>query len=197
MRSFCTRLATGPVTARHPGGRSVHYSTLHRRCAALVHRLDREIGGIPRPFDLDELLDRIERHRGRPIDLHPTRVTGGPCGLWLRRGDVDVIVYAENTSTVHQTHIVLHEIGHLVCDHRGACDLELGTVADLVAPDRTRLAEHMLTRSTYGTDDEQEAEMVGTLIRMAGEGPAAELVDESRVTGDESGFYRRIADLFG
>ncbi|WP_060575585.1 MULTISPECIES: hypothetical protein [unclassified Pseudonocardia] len=174
----------------------MRYSTLHRRCAALVHRLDRDIGGIPRPFDLDELLDRIERHRERPIDLHATRISGGPCGLWLRRDDADVIVYPENTSTVHQTHIVLHEIGHMVCEHRGACALDLGSVGGLVSPERALLAEHMLARSTYGTDDEQEAEMVGTLIRLAAETPSAELVD-GRVGGDESGLYRRIADLFG
>lgn len=174
----------------------MRFSTLRRRCTTLVHRLDRDIGGIPRPFDLDELLDRIERHRDRPIDLHATRVTGGPCGLWLRRADTDVIVYAENTSTVHQTHIVLHEIGHMVCEHRGACALDLSSLGGLVDPARARLAEHMLSRSTYGTDDEQEAEMVGTLIRLAADTPPEDLVD-GRATDAESGLYHRIADLFG
>ncbi|MBC3192748.1 hypothetical protein H7X46_16915 [Pseudonocardia sp. C8] len=175
----------------------MRYSRLHRRCAGLVHRLDREIGGIPRPFDLNTLLDRVEAHRGRPIELHATRVTGGPCGLWLRQADQDVIVYAENTSTVHQTHIVLHEIGHMVCAHRGACDLPLDSLTDLVSPERAQLAEHMLRRSTYGTEEEQEAEMVATLLRLAAETPPDELVDDRRLTGDESGFYQRMADVFG
>ena len=175
----------------------MRYPELRRRCAGLVDRLDRDIGGIPRPFDLDLLLDRFEAHRGRPIDLHPTHVTsGGPCGLWLRQDGRDVIVHAANTSTVHQTHIVLHEIGHMVCEHRGACDLALGSLADLGLPVGSRLAEHMLGRSTYSSDEEQEAEMVGTLIRLAA-APSDDLIDSGRVPQGESGLYRRIADVFG
>lgn len=176
----------------------MRYSELRRRCAALVHRLDRDIGGIPRPFDLNVLLDRVEEHRGRPIDLHATQVeSNGPCGLWLRQTDRDVIVYADNTSTVHQTHIVLHEIGHMVCDHRGSCDLALGFVTDLVTEQTPGVAEHMLTRSTYGSDQEQEAEMVGSLIRLAAAAPGDRLIDADRLSPSESGLYQRIADVFG
>lgn len=163
-----------------------------------MRRLDRDIGGIPRPFDLNALLDRVEEHRGRPIDLHATPVEShGPCGLWLRQAGRDVIVYADNTSTVHQTHIVLHEIGHMVCDHRGACDLALGSVTDLVSPASAGLAEHMLRRSTYGDDQEQEAEMVGSLIRLAAATPRDELIDAQGMSSVESGLYQRIADVFG
>ncbi|WP_214369791.1 ImmA/IrrE family metallo-endopeptidase [Pseudonocardia sp. H11422] len=176
----------------------VRYLDLRKRCASLVHQLDRNIGGIPRPFDLNELLDRIEVARRRPIELHATYSDkNSPCGLLVREANQDIIVYADNTSTVHQTHIILHEIGHMVCEHRGDCRLSTGSLADVIPKERAQLAEHMLARSTYSNEQEQEAEMVGTLIRIAAANPPNHLIDTASLAESESALYGRIVDVFG
>lgn len=123
---------------------------------------------IPRPFDLNALLDRLEQHRGRPIDLHETaKIASGPCGLWIHERDRDVIVYAAHTSAVHQSHIILHEIGHMLSHHRGDHTLAIETAQRLVPTVRPELIQHMLARSAYTACDEQEAELIACLIRLA------------------------------
>lgn len=144
----------------------MQYPELRRRCEARVRELDRRVG-LPVPFDVDLLLDRLERDRGRPIDLHPTtRTAGGACGMWVRERDRDVIAYAAQTSPLHQEHIILHEVGHMVADHRGECLLTISD-ARLLAPHvRPELVEHLFGRTAYSSEEEQEAEMIATLVRQ-------------------------------
>lgn len=76
---------------------------------------------LPRPFDVRELCDRISAERGRPIVLTPLPMTLlGPCGLWLAGEHADIVCYEQNTSALHQEHIILHELGHILHEHSGA-----------------------------------------------------------------------------
>jgi hypothetical protein len=158
--------------------------------------LDANIG-IPRPLDVDVLLDRLEQHRGRPIDLHPTtRVAGGTCGMWIRERDRDVIAYAEQTSPLHQDHIILHEIGHMISEHRGECLLTVGD-AQLLAPHvRPELIEHLFARSAYSSAEEQEAEMIGSLIQQYASTPTVQLTDRP-LPSRTAERLARVADIFG
>lgn len=82
----------------------------------LAARLD-----LPRPFDIHELCGRIGTERGRPIVLTPFPMTSlGPCGLWLAGEHADILCFEQHTSLLHQEHIILHELGHVLHEHSGA-----------------------------------------------------------------------------
>jgi hypothetical protein len=138
---------------------------IHARCRRRVDALLRHTG-VPHPWDINQFLDRLERHRGRDIDL--CALAWGPgvgCGAWLPRPDHDVIAYAENTSPFHQDHIILHEVGHMISQHRGRCVLS-EEQAQRIAPDLAPAAlAHLLDRSGARAE-EQEAEMIAALIHQ-------------------------------
>lgn len=130
------------------------------RCESLVRGLD-----IPDPFDVRELCDRVEIRSGRAIHLEPMPLpTEGPCGLWVATPQVDYIFYESQTSRLHQEHIIAHELGHLLCDHR---------LTEVVGEEATRLVlpeldpemvKRVLQRTHYSAAEEQEAEMIASLI---------------------------------
>jgi hypothetical protein len=143
----------------------VDWFSLRARCQQRVDNLLQHTG-IPNPWDINQFLDRLERHRGRDIDLCAISWTAGDsCGAWQQREDHDVIAYAENTSGFHQDHIILHEIGHMISEHCGRCVLSEDE-AQRIAPDLAPAAfAHLLDRST-GEAEEHEAEMIASLIHQ-------------------------------
>lgn len=137
-----------------------------------VGELDREVG-IPDPWSVNEFLARLERFRGRDIDLCAVSWTpGDSTGAWRRYADYDVVAYATNTSPVHQDLIILHEVAHLLFDHRGQCVLAVED-AQRLAPDlRPSAFAHLLDRA-HGVIEEHEAEVLATMIlaRVAAQHP--------------------------
>ncbi|MBA8823305.1 hypothetical protein FHX42_000634 [Saccharopolyspora lacisalsi] len=138
---------------------------LRRRCESRVRALVAAVG-LPAPWHVNEFLDRLEHHRGRDIDLcEVSWKAGDSSGAWHANADHDVIAYPGNTSTVHQDHIILHEIGHLISAHRGRCVLS-EQEAQRLAPDLAPAAfVHLLDRVST-TTEEQEAELIATLLHQ-------------------------------
>lgn len=145
------------VRRRFPGPK------LRTRCQRRVEELVARTG-VPVPWCMDSWLDRLEFDRGRPIDLCAIKWTQGDAfGAWRAQHDHDVIAYPANTSGPHQDHIILHEVAHMVCGHRGKCILS-NEDAQRLAPDLHPAAfAHLLDRAT-GADDEQEAELLASLL---------------------------------
>ncbi|GGM61098.1 hypothetical protein GCM10012275_35200 [Longimycelium tulufanense] len=174
----------------------MRYDELRRRSAARVRDLDARIG-LPVPFDLDVLLDRLERDRGRPIRLQPTaHVAGGTCGMWIAERDRDVIAYATQTSSLHQDHIILHEIGHMISEHQGECLLTVGDAQRLAPHVRPELIKHLFGRSAYSSTEEQEAEMIACLIMQHAEQRRSQLTDRP-LPPDLAARLARVEDIFG
>ena len=144
---------------------AVDWSGLRARCR---QRVDDLLGhtGIPYPWDINQFVDRLERHRARDIDLCAIPwAVGDSCGAWQQHPDHDVIAYAENTSGFHQDHIILHEIGHMISQHRGRCVLPEDE-AQRIAPDLTPTAfAHLLDRGTSHAE-EREAETIAVMIHQ-------------------------------
>lgn len=69
-------------------------------------------------FDLESLVRRIEDQRQRGITRIPFPFQPGLTGLWIPATNVDYIFYDQNTHSLHQTHIILHELAHIVLGHR-------------------------------------------------------------------------------
>ncbi|MET9258630.1 hypothetical protein [Amycolatopsis sp. NPDC004079] len=128
---------------------------LWRRCQKLADDLE-----LPEPFDPAEFVRGVAASRDRPIELLPARaIAGGPCGLVMSTDRADYILLPANTSALHRQHILLHEIGHLVCGHSGAVDV--GALLPTLSPE---LVQRVLGRTVYTEVQEQEAELLATLV---------------------------------
>ena len=140
---------------------------LRRRCRQLLHSLD-----IRPPLDVADLCDRVGRQRGKPIRLieHPLPVPG-PFGAWISTPSAEFILYQKETSGPHQNHIILHELGHILADHTSdehddvlAVGLGPSAVRDRYPDLDPNAVRRALRRTSYDTADEQEAELVATII---------------------------------
>jgi hypothetical protein len=86
------------------------------------------------------------------------------CGLWIATDSADLIAYEQHTSAPHQDHIVLHEIGHVLCDHFPAT-LSTAEQAQLLLPDLdSAMVRRVLGRSGYSSVEEREAEFLASLL---------------------------------
>jgi hypothetical protein len=130
----------------------VRLGRLERECRRLIADVE-----VPEPFELSAFLSYVAARRGRDLHLHPQPApAGAPCGLWLATDAADHVFYAAGADPMHRRHIILHEIGHILCNHRAPGlvlpDLDPATVA------------RVLLRSTYSAPQEQVAEMIATMI---------------------------------
>ncbi|MFF4549343.1 hypothetical protein [Streptomyces sp. NPDC001435] len=136
---------------------------LRRYCADLVQQLD-----LPEPFNINVLVDQIEERRGRPISLVPMPLPAdrGLCGMWVATPDVDYVVYQANARKAHQGHIVLHEIGHMLCEHEST-PAEQAEISRLLLPNiDPALVRTVLGRTRYEQSEEKAAELVASLIPL-------------------------------
>jgi IrrE N-terminal-like domain len=134
------------------------YRSALRRCRRTAGQLD-----LPRPFDAAVLLEELAARRGRPIELLavPAR-PHTPCGLLVSTLEADYIVYAADTGALHQRHILVHEIAHLLLDHAGSAPLAPATA--LLPHLSPALVQRVLGRTSYDEPQEREAELLASLI---------------------------------
>lgn len=139
-------------------------SRLRKRCTALVRQLR-----LPDPFSVSALCDSIATQRGRKLYLHPLAKPDGvvdmPCGMWVATDVADHVFFEQQTSTFHQEHIILHELGHMICGHTITA---LDEGFDPSSADTGEIVGHALARASYNTVQEREAELVATLILERG-----------------------------
>ncbi|MFI9380445.1 hypothetical protein [Kutzneria sp. NPDC052558] len=134
-------------------------------------RLDEVVGllNVPHPFDVRELARAVGTTRGRPIELRPVRTPGqGPSGMWIATRDVDFVCYEAETSALHQEHIILHELGHMLCGHPSAT-ASPQDVLQLLMPDLDpTMIRKVLCRTAYGDPEERQAELFAMLVLERG-----------------------------
>ncbi len=112
------RAGRGRLLGRwRPAARRTVERDLHR----LIRRELQDLGITP-PLDVDKLCEALSRRRGRPLYLREAALPKpGPSGMWVEYENYDVILYQAETTRLHQDHIRLHEIGHiLVAEHEEA-----------------------------------------------------------------------------
>ncbi|MBP2474183.1 hypothetical protein JOF53_003055 [Crossiella equi] len=134
--------------------------------------LDDVFAGVafPSPFEVGEFCRRLGERRGHPIQLMPlSQVMAGRVapfdGLLVSAYDADYVFYDDTTSALHQQNTVLHEIGHLVLDHRGIGDSSSPRLPmlrllfpHLPEVDLTGLLDKALCRAGFQDVQEREAE---------------------------------------
>jgi hypothetical protein len=132
---------------------------LRQRCEARLRAVD-----LPEPFDVDQFTQRLARQRGRPIKLLPHEFRAAPCGAWIPRATEDCIYFARDTGPLHREHIILHELCHLLCGHQPTSVIDPALLGALFTHLHPSLVERYLQRQTYVSEDDQEAELLATLI---------------------------------
>jgi hypothetical protein len=139
----------------------------------LIEELEAE-GVIPDPFDLELFIKRLEGRRGRPIHMIPISARrGAPCGLYIKTGGADYLCYVRSSSPLHECHILLHELGHLVLGHQDSGwrseELQRMLLPNLNAD----MIRRVLFRTGYADPAEDAAEDFADLIlapRVLGSG---------------------------
>lgn len=138
----------------------VDFVALTERCRTRLAELD-----LPRPFDVRALSASIGRRRGRPLTLLAMDLPAdSPRGLWIGTEQGDYIVYERATTPLHQEHIILHELAHVLCGHvgeSGLSDEHAHRLFPKLAPDTVR---RVLGRGAYSSEEEQEAELLASMI---------------------------------
>lgn len=131
---------------------------LQRQCQSLLDRL-----AVPEQFDLDQLCAWAATLRGRPLHVRAMpEADASPSGMWIATDVEDLVLVEQNTSALHRRHIVFHEIGHMFATHRGAVgSSDPGHALQLL---NVPVARHILARSSAADRQEQEAEMLATLL---------------------------------
>lgn len=157
--------------------RVLDLKTLQHRCEAQLRAL-----ALPATIDLPALLDRVSALRGRPIFVCPASARPAPCGVWIAAPGRDYIFYEADTTPLHQAHIVFHELAHLLCGHQAAQVLEPALLHALLPDIEPTILERVLRRATYETVQEQEAELLASLLlqRLPPSGPTTPVDAEAQ-----------------
>jgi hypothetical protein len=142
-------------------------AAIQREVRAAIRRLDPL---FPTPWDIDELVRRVAKARGRDINLIPWPMADmGRSGLWLPTERADYIFFEQTAAPNIREQIIGHEIGHLLLEHTpqltdASRDL-LMALAPNLAPE---VARRVLGRSGYDTHEEAAAEEFGTMLVRRG-----------------------------
>jgi len=149
--------------------------TLRKRCEARLATID-FVGCV----GAASFCSALAVHRERPIILRPVTGWVGPCGLWVGGPSADLIFYEQETSPLHRDHIILHEASHLICGHSSA-EIPPSALSVTLFPDlRPDAVWQVLQRATYAAGEEQEAELLASLIferLSAGRGGPSHVTD--------------------
>jgi hypothetical protein len=157
---------------------------LRQACEAKLHGLR-----LPEPFTIEAFCDSIAHQRGRRIRLVPMPDgPASPCGIWISTDDADWIFHQAATSRMHQDHIVLHELAHMIFDHRTKREQAEALRARLLPDLAPDVVAEVLGRTSYTSEEERQAEMLAGLI-----GARA----KRRTPLSEDADFVRASDVFG
>ncbi|MFF0384095.1 hypothetical protein [Streptomyces sp. NPDC004286] len=138
--------------------------------------------GAKTPLDVEALCESLAKRRGRPLHLRSAPLERpGPSGYWAEYEDYDVILYQQETTRLHQEHIILHEVGHILVAEKelegsaawgrvaGAGSMHGGAVtvedwADLLPVFEPSAIKRVALRCSYENGEECLVELVATII---------------------------------
>ncbi|MDF3290512.1 toxin [Streptomyces silvisoli] len=133
---------------------------LRRLSESLLNRLN-----LPDKCDIPTLCELLSQERGRPLHLVPLAMGAAhPCGMWLALDVADLVVFEADTSRLHRDHIIAHELAHMICGHRDVNQPEKAGLEQLFPDLDPRRVHEMLGRTSYSSQEEQEAEILASLI---------------------------------
>ena len=72
--------------------------------------------------------------------------------------------YEPDTSALHRDHIVLHELGHLLHEHEPSESMDEAVLRELFPGLAVDVVMRVLGRTSYSAVEEQEAEMIASIV---------------------------------
>ncbi|MER8036126.1 hypothetical protein [Streptomyces hydrogenans] len=172
------RTAPAPHIEHQDGGAHRRWRRSGSRTveSGLQRRLRRELQelGVRPPLDVEALCLALGEKRGRPIVLKAAPLEKpGPSGLWVDTPGLDIILYQQETTRLHQELIILHEIGHIILADDEAASAEgadedpddyvEGWAALIPVLDR-KLIQRVSRRCSYDSEEECSVELAATII---------------------------------
>src|ERR687898_587370 len=152
---------------------------VRRRCESTLRDVF-----VPSPFDVRVFATTVSVRRGRPIHLLPKSAPVGLCGVWLAMPSADYVFFENATSPLHREHIILHELGHLLRDHAPTEVIDDRALRLLLPTLDVDVVRRVMGRTSYSAVEEQEAEMIASLVLDRVElrtAPRRDVVSESEV----------------
>lgn len=104
----------------------------------------------------------VEKEREKGIQMTAWAMPATIFGAWMEEEDTDYIFYDVDAIPLHKAHIQLHELAHMLCGH-ATIKVTKETLAQILM-DKFSAAE-LLLRSTKSNQEEQEAELLTSLIQ--------------------------------
>jgi hypothetical protein len=134
--------------------------TTRRAARAKLRRLGIS---IPSPFSVDALCSHVSERRGRPIRLLELDLSQAlaPCGLWIATATTDYVCVDQAASALLRQHIILHELSHILCGHRGVLGPDHARQFTILDP---AVVRRVLERRAYDDAEEREAELLASEI---------------------------------
>lgn len=138
--------------------------TVEAKMKAVLDELDFDFS----QFTMDSFVDWIERSRGRKIRFIHWEMPPGMFGVWMSDADepIEHVFIDNSVPPMHQVHIQLHELSHILCAHPTArlSRHEMGELLFKAAEDPGVLNE-VLLRAPAKKELEEEAEIMAVLIQ--------------------------------
>lgn len=135
------------------------------RVQALLDQLDYDFN----QFELMHFVGHIENCRRKGIHLLPIECDPALFGIWLSGDEVEYIFYNAFVQPIHQVHIVLHEIGHMLLGHEKR-PIKNILPSDMVAEWKlygmTGRARYAPTDDAHADAEEQETEHFVYLVQQ-------------------------------
>ncbi|MFE0680615.1 hypothetical protein ACFW17_07395 [Streptomyces sp. NPDC058961] len=150
---------------RRASGPGAGERDLQRRLRQQLQALD-----IHPPLDVTAMCRAMSEKRGRHIELRPFPMPmPGPLGLWVDTPAADLIVYQQHTTRLHQDHIILHEIGHIMASEEefiaeDPSDPAEGWWAGVIPALNAAGIRRVRQRCGYDSQEECEVELGATIV---------------------------------
>lgn len=113
-------------------------------------------------FTLPGFIDWVAKERGKAIQMTAWAMPATIFGAWMEEEDTDYIFYHEQAIPLHKAHIQLHELAHMLCGH-ATIKVTKETLTQVLMDEFS--AAKLLLRSTKSNQEEQEAELLTSLIQ--------------------------------
>ena len=82
--------------------------------AAVIERLDYDFSH----FEINHFLRHVQRQRDKDLFVKAVKVEPELHGLWVPGPTADYVFYNVAAHAVHKVHILLHELAHILLNHR-------------------------------------------------------------------------------
>lgn len=119
-----------------------------------IHQLNYDFG----QFTIDDFIEHVREYRQRAILTFPFVFRSASSGAWMPCETADYVFYSANAHVVLKVHIMLHEIGHILLNHR-CLDLAEILPPEILALQKPSLRLRTIKKEKETDPEELEAEM--------------------------------------